>query len=211
MMSRIIDLTLSLKPGMQGVELKPARVLEKDGWNATTLCLYSHVGTHMDAPIHFGVGNETIDKIPVEQCIGPAWVVDITGIASRSLIEVKHLGDIERKVKPADSLLVRTGWSSYVRRPEYRDAFPRISPELARWCAANKIAMLGVEPPSVADVNNIEELTLVHKTLFEGGVIIIEGLTNLEAITKEKVTFMALPLKITNGDGAPVRALVIEE
>lgn len=210
-MSRTIDLTLSLKPGMQGVKLKPARVLEKDGWNATTLCLYSHVGTHMDAPVHFGVGNETIDKIPVEQCIGPAWVVDITGIAPRSLIEVEHLGDVERKVQPADSLLIRTGWSSYVRRPEYRDALPRISPEMARWCTANKIAMLGVEPPSVADVNNIEELTLVHKTLFEGGVIIIEGLTNLEAITKEKVTFMALPLKITNGDGATVRALVIEE
>ena len=71
--------------------------------------------------------------------------------------------------------------------------------------------MLGVEPPSVADVNHIEELTTVHKILFKGGVIVIEGLTNLQLLTKPKVTLIALPLKIADGDGAPVRAVAIEE
>jgi len=71
--------------------------------------------------------------------------------------------------------------------------------------------MLGVEPPSVADINNMQELTEVHHILFEGGVIVVEGLTNLESLTKPKVTFIALPLKVAAGDGAPVRALAIEE
>jgi kynurenine formamidase len=74
-----------------------------------------------------------------------------------------------------------------------------------------KVRMLGVEPPSVADVNNIEELTTIHKILFEGGVIVVEGLANLTSLSKPQVTFIALPLKIAAGDGAPARAVAIEE
>ncbi len=196
---------------MRGVEIEPARVLEKDGWNATTLHLYSHCGTHMDAPVHFGVGNETIDMIPLDRCIGPAWVVDLSGIEARTLIQVSHLGDVAQKLHSGDSLLLRTRWSRYVNEPRYRDELPRVSPELAAWCADKKVRMLGVEPPSVADVNNSEELTAVHKALFAGGVIVVEGLANLEDLGKDKVMFMAFPLKISGGDGAPARALAIEE
>lgn len=210
-MSRIIDLTLPLKPGMRGVEIEPAKVIAKDGWNATTLHLYSHCGTHMDAPAHFGVGDQTIDEIPLDRCMGPAWVVDLEGIPARALIEVKDLGNVAREVQAGDSLLLRTGWSKYVSIPDYRDAMPRVSTELARWCADNGVAMLGLETPAVADVNNAEELSAVHKVLFEGDVVIVEGLTNLDSITREKVTFMAFPLRISSGDGSPVRAFAVEE
>ena len=71
--------------------------------------------------------------------------------------------------------------------------------------------MLGVEPPSVADVNNLEELTAVHEALLSAGVIIVEGLTNLDQIRNLKVTFMAFPLKVAMGDGAPARAFAIED
>jgi kynurenine formamidase len=71
--------------------------------------------------------------------------------------------------------------------------------------------MLGVEPPSVADVNNIEELAEVHRIGFEGGVLVVEGLANLTLLSKPGVTFIALPLKIAGGDGAPARAVAIEE
>ena len=71
--------------------------------------------------------------------------------------------------------------------------------------------MLGVEPPSVADVNNLEEVTRIHRILLEGGVVIVEGLANLSALTKPKVTLIALPLKIAAGDGAPARAVAIED
>ena len=37
-----------------------------------------------------------------------------------------------------------------------------------QWLAARKVALIGVEPPSVADVNNMRELTEVHQTLFRG-------------------------------------------
>jgi kynurenine formamidase len=39
----------------------------------------------------------------------------------------------------------------------------------------------------------------------------VEGLANLTSVSKPKVTFIALPLKIAGGDGAPARAIAIED
>jgi kynurenine formamidase len=210
-MPRVIDLTLPLSSGAKGISIEPAKRLETDGWNASTLCLYSHCGTHIDAPVHFGVGTETIDAIDVEKLIGPAWVADVRPIKPRALIKPQHLGAIAENFKPGESLLICTGWSACYGREQYRNELPRISEELAKWCVENKVRMLGVEPPSVADVNNIEELTTIHQILFKGGVIVVEGLANLTSVSKPQVTFIALPLKISAGDGAPARAVVIEE
>ena len=210
-MPRVIDLTLPLSLGAKGISIEPAKRIETDGWNASTLCLYSHCGTHIDAPVHFGVGTVTIDTIAVENLIGPAWIADVRPIEYRALIEPQHLGDITGKFKPGESLLICTGWSAYYGQEKYRQELPRISEELAHWCVEKKVQMLGVEPPSVADVNNIEELTTIHNILFEGGVIVVEGLTNLTSVSKPQVTFIALPLKIAGGDGAPARAVAIED
>jgi len=210
-MPKYIDLTLTYHPNMPGVAFDTARTLEKDGWNAKTLHLYSHSGTHMDAPLHFGVDGPTIDQTPLESCIGPTWVVDLSGIAPKALISVEDLGEVARQFQAGDSLLLKTGWSQYLEEEKYRNGLPRISEELAHWCVQNKVKMLGVEPPSIADVNNLEEVTRIHQILLKGGVTIVEGLTHLDKITRKKVTFMALPLKIAGGDGAPARAIVIED
>ena len=58
---KIIDLTLTYEEGMRGVAFETARTKADDGWNALTLHLYSHAGTHMDAPFHFDVNDQTID------------------------------------------------------------------------------------------------------------------------------------------------------
>ena len=210
-MQRVIDLTLPIKHGNPGVRIEPARRLESDGWNASTLSLYSHCGTHMDAPMHFGVGSQTIDELPVDQLMGPAWVVDVRPIEPRALIGIEHIKGIAEDIQAGDSMLICTGWSERFGGDAYRNGLPRISEELARWCVAKRIRMLGVEPPSVADVNNLDELSTIHRILFEGGVIVVEGLANLSSLTGPKVTFVALPLKIADGDGAPARAIAMED
>ncbi len=210
-MSRIIDLTLTLSDGDRGVSISPARRLETDGWNATTLSLYSHCGTHMDAPAHFGVADRTIDQLPLERLMGPAWVADVTNAGARQLIEPQHLGDVADKLESDDGLIIRTGWSRHYGRAAYRNELPRIGERLARWCVNHKLRILGVEPPSVADVNNLDELARIHRIMLGAGIIIVEGLTNLDKISADKVTLVALPLKIAGGDGAPARVLAIED
>jgi len=207
---RIIDLTLTLRPGMRGVACEPKFNFGEHGWNAQTLHLYSHCGTHIDAPTHSEAGDQTIDEVPLAQCMGPAWLMKLDGIAPRTLITVADLGGIATRFAPGDSLILRTGWSAFVDEAKWRDELPRVSLELARWCVEHRVKLLGVEPPSVADVNHLPELIRIHQTLLGGGVLIVEGLTNLEAILQEKVFFAALPLKPLRGDGSPVRAFAIE-
>ena len=68
-----------------------------------------------------------------------------------------------------------------------------------------------MEPPSIADVMDMEEVTKIHEILLGGNIIIVEGLTNLDAVSKEKVKSIALPLKIKRGDGAPARVIAMEK
>ncbi len=210
---KLIDLTLTLDPTMPGVDWEPARTLEKDGWNARTLHLYSHCGTHMDAPLHFGCGDQaTIDQTPLETCLTTAHVVRLPETKPSDLIEVSMLGGIAEVFEPGQSLLLNTGWSSFVSNQDlYRNQLPRVSEELAQWCVDSKVAILGVEPPSVANVLDIKEVTRIHEILLGGGVTIVEGLTNLESLPDKPFLFGAMPLKILGGDGAPCRAFASEK
>lgn len=207
---RVIDLSLPVDKLMRGVDIRTARQLEEDGWNATTLELYSHAGTHMDAPRHFLPDGNTLDQQTLDVLVGPATVVDITPVSPRELITVDHLASVAESIEPRARLLLRTDWHQRYGTQAYRDELPRISLELAEWLVAKEVALLGVEPPSVADVNNKHELTTVHQTLFRGGVVIVEGLAQLDQITSATPEFIALPLRIIGGDGCPVRAVAIE-
>lgn len=209
-MPRYIDLTLPLEPGMRGVSCAGARTLEADGWNATNWQLYSHAGTHMDAPLHFGVSDATIDQTPLEACIGRAWWVSIEDCQPRQSLKVADLGVQADRLAAGDSLLLRTGWSRHYRQTElYRDQMPRISAALAHWCVARGLKLLGVETPSVADVNDLPELTEVHEILLRGGVTIVEGLADLDRLEANPFEFVALPLKLAGSDGSPVRAMAV--
>jgi kynurenine formamidase len=207
---RVIDLSLPVNNDMPGVNISMAKRLEVEGWNATTLSLYSHCGTHMDAPRHFLAEGATLDQQDLSVCVGPATVVNVAPAEPRQLIQVDDLGTLADSIQPGSRLLFRTDWHKRYGTPEYRNELPRISLALAHWLVERKVAMIGVEPPSVADVNNMQELTEVHQTLFRGNVLIVEGLAHLDQITSQTVEFIALPMKITGGDGSPVRAIAIE-
>ena len=208
---RVIDLSLPVNSRMPGVDVSDARRPARDGWNATTLSLYSHCGTHMDAPFHFLPDGATLDQQDLSVCVGPATIVNIAPAEPWQLITVADLGELANQIEPGARLLFRTDWYKRYGTSEYRNQLPRISLELAEWLVKHRVAMIGVEPPSVTDVNNIQELTDVHQTLFRGNVLIVEGLANLDQIQSPVFDFIALPMNITGGDGSPVRAIAIEK
>jgi kynurenine formamidase len=210
-MRRIVDLTLPIQPSMRGVEIRAARTLEANGWNAKQLELYSHSGTHMDAPRHFLPDGSTIDRTPLAACIGPARVIDLRPVEPKQEITVEHLGSSAEAIGRGDRVLFCTDWYLRHGTPEYRDALPRIGSSLATWLVQRQVALVGVEPPSVADVNDREELTSIHRTLLTAGIVIVEGLAHLSEIRTPQVELIALPLKVADGDGAPARVVAIEE
>ncbi|MEO0474199.1 MAG: cyclase family protein [Bacteroidota bacterium] len=205
------DLTHSFDNETEGFSTKATRNVEKDGWNAANLSIYSHAGTHMDAPLHFGVSQQSIDQIGLRDMMGTAWLIRVNVQEKQQLITIKDLGKIQERFQPGDSLLIHTNWSLERGESHYRSGLPRISEELAGWCVDHQVKILGVEPASVADVNNLPEVTQIHQILLGGGVVIVEGLVGLDQIMGEQVFLMALPLKVKGGDGAPARVIAFEK
>jgi len=200
---RIVDLSLPIDERLPGAKVESFKQLERDGWNATNITLYSHCGTHMDAPRHFVAGGDTLERMDLAACCGPARVLDLTPIQPRELIGRSHLRRWDAVIQPGDRLLLRTDWHRRFGTGAYRNELPRIAPDLAAWLVERRVALLGVEPPSVADVNSLAELTAIHQ-------ILLGGLAYLDQLRSDVVEFLALPLRIVGGDGCPVRAIAIE-
>lgn len=205
---KIIDLTLSLYHGMRGVEIQPHTRIAVEGYNTTNLKLYSHAGTHMDAPAHFLADGATIDEWDLQKCVGPALVLDLTHKAPNSLITVADVADYADRIGPGTRVLLRTDWDAHAELPDFRTHFPRITRELARWLVARGVWLVGVQTPSVAALADRAELTDVHQILLGGAIVIVECLANLDQLP-EMVTLIALPLKVKAGDGSPVRAVAM--
>ncbi|MFK7738134.1 MAG: cyclase family protein [Pirellulaceae bacterium] len=207
---RVVDLSLPVSNAMAGVNIRVAKTIEQDGWNASTLELYSHCGTHMDAPCHFVPGADSIEKQDLSTCVGRARVLPLAPTVPSQLLTPADLRPFEQYVTAGSRLLFRTDWYKQFGTDQYRAGLPRISLSLAEWLVERRVALVGVEGPSVADVNNMQELTEVHQTLFNGGVLIVEGLAHLDELTQSEVDFIALPMKMPGIDGSPVRAIAIE-
>jgi kynurenine formamidase len=208
MSTQVIDLTLTAYHGMRGVEISPNTSIENEGFNTTHLRLYSHAGTHADAPRHFLPDGRTLEAVDLNKCVGPALVIDVTHKTPNSLITVEDLGDRAQEVEPGSRVLLASGWDAHAELADYRTDFPRISRELARWLVGRGVWLVGVEMPSVAALSDRAELTEVHQILLRGEVVIVECLTRLRELPSE-VFFIALPLKIQGGDGSPVRAVAV--
>jgi arylformamidase len=82
---RIVDISLRLGPetpcypGDPPVEV--TRISEATGGDTfalSRLSLGTHTGTHIDPPAHFVAGGDTVDAVPLDACIGPAFVVDVS-------------------------------------------------------------------------------------------------------------------------------------
>jgi kynurenine formamidase len=206
MNTHLIDLTLTAYHGMRGVEIHPHTHLDQEGYNTTQLKLYSHAGTHADAPRHFLRDGLTLEQVDIHQCVGPALVINVAHKAPNSLITVADLGSRAAEIQPGARVLLYTGWDQHAELPDYRTHFPRISRELAHWLVERGVWLVGVETPSVAALHDRQELTEVHQILLAGQVVIVECLCNLHRLPST-VFFIALPLKIQGGDGSPVRAV----
>ena len=206
----IVDLSQPLVHGMRGVEISPHTTIHADGYNTTNLHLYSHAGTHMDAPRHFLEQGATIDQWPLGKCLGPAHVIDLSFKEPNSLLTIDDLGTATEVITAGSRLLLRTDWDDHAALTDYRTHFPRISRELAQWFVEREVWLVGVQTPSVASLSDRDELRDVHQILLRGEIVIVECLMNLRLLPAT-VTFIALPLKVAHGDGSPVRAIALYE
>lgn len=181
-------------PGDPATKIEPAGVLAKDGYNDHYISLGTHVGTHIDAPLHMLEGGLSLDKVPVERFVGHGRLVDVTGID----FEAVKQADIQE----GDIVLFLTGMSDKYQDPSYFENYPAISEEVAKYLVEAKVKMVGVDTCSVDNQDGFP----IHKILLAGKVLIIENLTNLNQLAGKDFKIYALPLNLEI-DGSPARVI----
>jgi kynurenine formamidase len=208
----IIDLThpiaadMPVYPGTQPPELIPACTLEKDGFAEKIIRLYSHTGTHMDAPSHLIAGGRVLDSYPMETFTGAGCCVDLRHL-NGSVIGPAVLEPLADTLAAADFLLLNTGWSERWGEAAYFEQHPVLSPEAARWLTGFHLKAIGMDNMTADRFDTVS--FPIHNRLLQEGVLIIENLARLDRLPESGFQFTCLPLKLAQADGAPVRAMAV--
>lgn len=198
---RIVDLSVRINedtpvyPGDPKTKIEPAGQLAKDGFNDHFVSMGTHVGTHIDAPMHMLEDGKSLDKIPVQQFIGTGKYIKVG--AGFSLDDIKAAD-----IQPGDIVVFNTGMSDQYLKPKYFDDYPAMDEEIAQFLVDKKVKMVGVDTCSVDNQDGFP----IHKILLGGDVLIIENLTGLSALADQSFTIYALPLNLEI-DGAPARVI----
>lgn len=196
-------------------------------YSAYQFCSAEHGGTHLDAPIHFAEGQQTVDEIPVDQLIGAAVVVDVSEQALADRDYLVSVADFEAWEKANGQLpdnaivLLRTGYGQfwpdrekYMGTAERGDSavaklhFPGLAPAAAQWLVDNRnIKALGLDTPSLdfGQSTHFES----HQILFKANIPGLENVANLDQLPITGSYLIALPMKIKGGSGGPVRIVAM--
>lgn len=184
-----------------------------------------HGGTHLDAPVHFAKGKWSADEIPLQQLLGEAVLIDVSAAVGSNADYLISVDDVTAWEKtngtiPDDAIVFfKTGWGKF-----YPDAekylgtkakgdsavanlhFPSISPELAVWIVKNrKIKAVGVDVASV-DYGQSKDFK-THQILYEQNILGFENIANMDELPVKGAYIIALPMKIKNGTGGPLRII----
>jgi kynurenine formamidase len=210
-MPKYIDLTAEMYDGAPTMPMDPKLsiswhcTLDTLGYNLSRVTTSTHQGTHIDAPLHMIEGGETIDHISLDRLIVRAVKADLKWKKPKEDIRVKDLLPYEKYINEGCSVIIDTGWAKVFPKKEFFSDFPRITLELAEWFADKGVGIVGMDMPSPTP----EDWKGVHVAMLSRGTLIVEGLANLEALGSEPFTFFAMPLKLKQRDGSPIRAIAI--
>ena len=208
MKSDWIDITVPLRngmvtwPGDAPFERSPTLQLAAGGpCNLSQISTTVHIGTHMDAPLHYLAGGAGMETMPIAASVGRARVIEIRDpeVIRTSELEPHHLAEGER-------VLFKTANSPHCWKTDhFQTKYVYIEPDAAHYLVDRGLQTIGVDYLSVGGFEHGGPET--HRILLQAGIWIIEGL-QLEHVEPGEYELLCLPLKIIGSDGAPARAVL---
>jgi kynurenine formamidase len=194
-------------------------------YSSYSICTPEHGGTHLDAPIHFAEGKQTVDQIPLSHLTGNAVLIDVSGKALKdrdyriSIEDILAWEKVNGVISDSSIILFRTGYGQYYPdRKKYFGTnlrglealpllhFPGIHQSTAEWLIKNRhIKSVGLDTPSLDYGQSTDFMT--HRILMGANVPGFENLHNLDRLPASNIYVVALPMKIGNGSGGPLRII----
>jgi arylformamidase len=184
------------------VSITPIRKFESDGVRESTIMLWSHTGTHVDAPAHFIDNGATVNAIDLRALVGSCSVLDMTNIAERITVS-----DLEKhEILAGDIVLFKTKNSNKLATAQDNQDFVYLDAEAAKYLVMCGVRAVGTDHLGIERGQPNHE---THINLLGAGIIIIEGLRLLD-VPAGRYFLCCLPLAIQGGDAAPARAVLLE-
>lgn len=217
----IIDLTYEIEEDMSifnapwhpKVSIIQIGRIECQGRETRQICLGTHSGTHLDAPLHFISGGKSVDKLSLSCLIGDVSIADFSKIPENGAITV----DMLERIPITKRMIFRFGWGKYWKTSRFFSGYPFFCKDAAEYLVSKKVEVIGMDTPSPDDsririsdpgLENYKD-SPIHKLWLRHGIIIIEYLANLNNVEQlDGWTLAALPLKIKGADGAPLRVCI---
>lgn len=197
------------------------------GQQSEQILLGTHMGTHIDAPLHFdgspGAGDAT--SISASKCIGDAVLLDLRPFCTTDdhVITLGDLDEAERRrgepLRPGDIVLLNTGHAAKnaygpgAAKSKYAPTHPGLDYDAPAWFIERQVSVVGVD---TANLDRDQVLSahvnfLLRPWIGKEPIYIIENLVNLELIDRPRFTFIGLPLPMVGTSGSPIRAIAILE
>lgn len=208
---RIYDVSIPLVsggvvyPGNPPISITPQQAVSQGASaNVSRVDFGSHTGTHVDAPKHFFDDGAGVDSIPLELLMGPARLLafsdSVMSIGEAELAAHDLTGVTRVLLKTRNSRWLATG------NTVFHSDYTYLAPDGAEYLARVGVKLVGVDYLSVEQFHSGHHRT--HRTLFEKGIVIVEGLLLSEPPAGD-YHLRCLPLRLVGLDGAPARAVLV--
>ena len=161
--------------------------------------MVGNTGTYLDTPFHrFAVGEDLSD-------VGLERVAGLPGIVVRApdvlAIDADRFAGLDVRGK---AVLVHTGWARHWRTDAYFENHPFLTEDAAALLVEAGAALVGIDSHNIDDTRT--RTRPVHTILLGAGSLIVEHMTNLDALPERGFRFTAAPPKIEGMGTFPVRA-----
>ena len=217
-MPKYIDLSVPFDGRFRfNIDVEKKRSFEKDGRQATSYTISAHAYTHIDAPLHLFRDGKSIDAFPVDYFIGEAALLDIPKKRNEAIC-IEDMERAGKHAKDGDIVIIRTGWLEKMWGKEEFGDSPYLTEGAAKWLVKLKARMACydfaidyIEREFFSKGFAKTEDFIIHKILLENEVLNLENLNHLSKISMTRVKLIALPIYLKGFEGAPCRAVAIEE
>ena len=194
---------------------------KEHGYNLYNLKINEHIGTHMDAPIHFSEDGRNVDKIDVEELVVPLCVIDISMRAQTDPNAEVTPEDLKQWISdhgdiPENACIAMySGWEKHIGTDMFRNAdetgimhFPGFHVETADMLLENTSARgIAVDTLSLDYGQSADFAT--HYAWLPQDRWGLENVANLGKLPATGATIIVGAPKIKDGTGGQCRLFAI--
>jgi arylformamidase len=170
-----------------------------------------HAGSHADAPEHNVKGGKQIQDLPLETFAGDAVIADLRHCVPGKAITAEDLDEAAGKeIRRGDKLLLRTDVNKEYMINDWQKRSPYLAMSATQWCIDKGVSVVGYDFYHGNDAPDSPRVFNNPRTFSEHGIVLMPYLNNLDQISGQRVTLVALPLKLVGAEASPVRAVILE-